>query len=194
MKNRAFTLIEMLTVIALTALIFSALGMILRYFYITNAYALQQAQAVASARRALESSMVALREASYGADGSYPIASAATSSIVFYADVNGTADQISYYLLNGVLYKTLRAPGGSPLTYVGQPAATTTIATYVVNATSTPVFTYYNASGTALTSPVNIGDITSVGTSIVVDVNTNRSPVSFTLSAAATLRNLRNQL
>ena len=196
MKKTAFTLIETIVVVAATALIFVVIGMLLAYFYRTNAYTLEQTTQVEQARSGVEDAMSHLREASYGSDGSYPIAQAATSSIVFYANVmnNSYIQQVTYTLQNGTLYRTVAEPSGNPPTYVGSAIATTTIATNVVNGTSTPIFLYFNNAGTQLSQPINTSQITSIQATIIVDVNVNRLPVAFTLSGAATLRNLREQL
>lgn len=196
MKKFGFTLIETVVIIAVTALIFVALGALLAYFYKTNTYALEQSTAVGQARKGVEDAMRYLREASYGNDGSYPIASVATSSITFYANIDGDSviERVTYTLQNGTLYRTAAKPAGSPLSYAGAPVTTSTVAVSVVNTALTPVFRYFDVAGAELSAPVNISKIASVQTTIVVDVNVNRTPVAFTLSGGATLRNVRNQL
>ena len=196
MTYRAFTLVETLVVIAITALISITLGVLLSYFYKTNQYTLEQSTAVAHARTGIEDAMRYLREASYGSDGSYPVESVSTSSIVFYANVNTDVaiERVTYSLQGGTLYRTVTEPAGNPPSYVGSIPATTTVATAVVNDPSTPVFQYYDNTGTELTAPVNVSKIASVKTTVVIDVNANRAPVSFTLSSGATLRNLKVQL
>lgn len=196
MKYRAFTLVETVVVVATTALIFVVIGMLLSYFYKTNAYTLEQSVAIWQARSGVENAMSSLREASYGSDGSYPIMNAATSSITFYANINNNSyiERITYSLINGVLYRTVSDPSGNPPTYVGATVSTSTVATSVVNSTSTPVFLYFDNTGTQLSSPVDVSKVSSVETTIIVDVNVNRAPVAFTLSSAATMRNLREQL
>ena len=84
-----FTLVEAIVVIAITALIMGVLTYLIQYFYKTNNYALQEAIAVGEARHGIDDAMRYLREAAYGSDGSYPIKSAATSSVVFFANVDG---------------------------------------------------------------------------------------------------------
>ena len=196
MSQRAFTLIETIVVVAVTALVMVTLGMMIQYFYRTNEYTLEQSIASGQARQGVESAMTYLREASYGSDGSYPIASAATSTVVFYANVNSSPaiERITYELVGNTLYQAVAEPNGNPPSYANATSATTTIATSVVNGTSTPVFSYYDAAGALLPTPVNIAQVASVKTTLVIDVNVNRAPVAFTLSAAATLRNLKEQL
>ncbi len=196
MNQRAFTLVETIVVIAITALIMVTLGMLLAYFYKINAYTLQQSVAVAQARQGIEDATRYLREASYASDGSYPIAAVATSSITFYANTDGGSaiEQVTYTLEGGTLYRTITEPIGDPPTYVGGSAATTTVAVSIVNDSTTPIFRYFDDTGAELVAPVNISKIASVETTLVIDVDVNRAPVSFTLSGGATLRNLKNQL
>ncbi len=194
MTYRAFTLIETVVVIAITALIFVTLGVLLSYFYKTNAYALEQSTAIGQARRGVEDAMLYLREASYGNDGAYPIKSAATSSVTFYANTNNDSiiERVTYVLINKVLYRLIATPTGNPPSYAGATVATTTIATPVTNGGATPVFRYFDKNGAELSAPVDISEISSVRTTVVVDVNVNRAPVAFTLSGGATLRNLKD--
>ncbi len=189
---RGFTLIETITVIAILALVGGALTYMIQYFYRSNDYVLQEETAVANARQGLSTSIESLREASYADDGSYPISSAATSSITFYADVNNTGDveEIKYYLSGSTLYRGIITATGTPPSYVGQKQATSTIAVYVVNSTSTPIFAYYDSSGNQLSTPINIASIASIGTTLKIDVDPNRAPVTYTLIGNATLRNL----
>lgn len=196
MRCRAFTLVETIVVVALTTLVSLTLIWLVVYFYKTNAYALEQSTSVEHARRGIEDAMSRLREASYASEGSSPISSAATSSIVFYANIDNDSliERVSYSLQKGVLYRTVSEPSGNPPTYVGASTATTTVASFVVNTTSTPVFRYYDTAGIELSAPINLSKISSIKTTVVIDVNVNRSPVSFTLFGGATLRNLRNSL
>ncbi len=196
MTSRAFTLVETIVVIAVTALISVTLGTLLAYFYKTNAYTLEQSTAVAQARAGVEDAMRYLREASYGSDGSYPVESASATSITFYANINSDVaiERVTYALQGNALVRSVEEPSGNPPTYAGAVPTTATIATSIVNDASTPVFRYYDNTGTELSEPVDVSKVASVETTLIVDVNVNRSPVSFTLSGGATLRNLKTEL
>jgi len=195
MKKLGFTLVETVVIVAVTALVSVTLGWLLAYFYKTNAYALEQSTAVGQARRGVEDAMLYLREASYGSDGSYPIKSVATSSITFYANTNNDSiiERVTYSLINGTFYRAVATPTGNPPSYVNATIATSTISMPVTNSTSTPMFRYFNNVGAELFAPVDISKISSIRTIVVIDVNVNRSPVAFTLSGGATLRNLKTQ-
>lgn len=191
---RGFSFTEVLVVIAVTGIVGVALNSMIFNFYRSNAYLLQQTSAVDSATRGLRTSFEELRQATYGEDGSYPIQSAATSSITFFSDVDndGSVEKIRIYLSGTTFYRSITEATSSPPTYTGQTAKLFTIATYVRNSTSTPIFTFYDEDGTQLstTSPI-IADIAAVSISLRVDLNPFRAPDILTLEESATLRNLR---
>lgn len=194
--RRGFTLIETIVVVAILVLVSGSLLGIIRSFYRSNAYVFEAASSVDSARRGLATALHNVREASYADDGAYPISAAATSSISFYSDVDrdGGVERVRIYAIGDTLYKTIINAAGSPPSYAGQSTSTTTIATYLRNATSTPLFTYYDSDGVQLatTSP-DISAIASIRSTIQVDLNPNRAPNVLTLTGSATLRNLRDQ-
>lgn len=185
---------EMLVVIAIVTSAGIALSGAIQYFYKSNAYLLEQTAALDSARRGVREAVSAIREASYGDDGSYPVETAATSSLTFYSDYDKDAsvEKERYTLQNGTFYRVVTNSGGTPPTYTGQPLSTSTIATYVRNGTSTPVFRYFDVNGAQLTG-TNIDEsaIASVTITLMVDLNPQRAPNVFTLTETATLRNLR---
>lgn len=189
---RGFTLVETIMVIALSTVVMLALSSLIVYFYKTNAFVLEQSQAVNSARLSIQHAMADLREAAYGADGSYPLNAAATSTVTFYAALGSTStiDKVRYYLQGTTLYRGVTAPSGSPLTYAGQPEETTLVVDNIRNGTSTPLFTYYDSAGAALALPVNIASVASVRIQVLTDVNPQRAPLVYTLAGSATLRAL----
>lgn len=191
---RGFTLPEMLVVIVITTLVGVAINSMIVNFYKNNAYLIEQTKAIDSAHRGLSTSFIDLREASYGDDGSYPIQSVATSSITFFSDVDndGVVEKIRLYLSNGNFYRGVTESTSTPPTYAGQKEATTTIANYVRNASSTPIFRYYDSGGFLLSSTtIPIASIASISTSLMVDLNPLRAPDILTLQETATLRNIR---
>ena len=192
-KGSGFSLVETVIAISLTSVVIVALGVLIQYFYKTNGYVLEQTQAVNSARRSIENALHDLREASYGTDGSYPIASAATSSITFYANVGDSSgvDKMRYYLSGSTLYRGTTASAGSPPSYAGQPEVTTLVVDNIRNDAATPLFTYYDTSGAVLSQPVDVSKIASVEVEVLTDVDPNRAPEVYTMTGGATLRNLR---
>jgi type II secretory pathway pseudopilin PulG len=191
---RGFTVIETLVVITISTTAIVALSTIIVSFYRNNAYLLESTQALNSAHQGITEVVRAARQASYGDDGSYPVASAGTSTLTLYsnADNDTFVEKITYSLINGVLYRATVNSAGVPPVYTGQPISTTTVATFVTNSSSTPLFTYFDSSGNQLSSTSTpLASIASIQVLMLVDINPYRAPNVFTLSESATLRNLR---
>jgi prepilin-type N-terminal cleavage/methylation domain-containing protein len=191
--KRGFTLLETIVVVAILAVVGVGLLSMIAYFYRSNAFVLEQTSALDSAHRGIDDAFGVLREASYGEDGSYPIALAATSSMTFYSDVDSDSpvERVRLYLSNGTFYQGVTNAAGSPPSYTGQTESVYTIATWVSNATSTPIFRYYNTDGTELTGSIVLSDVASVRLRLDVDLNPLRAPNILTMEQSATLRNLR---
>lgn len=192
---RGFTLAETVVVVALTGLVGVGLLVMIGFFYRSNAYLLEATSAVDSASRGLNEALTSLREASYAEDGTYPLASVATSSILFYGDMDRDAsvERVRLYLQNGTFYRGVTEPAGNPPSYTGQTERISIIANNVRNSTSTPVFRFYDEDGVLLTGTVNTRLVRSIRTRLDVDINPLRAPNILILEGAATLRNLRDQ-
>lgn len=192
---RGYTLIEMLMVIAIATTTFVAVVSAIIYFYRANAVVFNQALAVESARSGLSAASKDIRGAQYGDDGSYPVASIATSSFAFYDDTdgNGSAERVSYALsgtnlIRGVIYAT-----GTPATYPISGQATSTVASSVRNGPeNVPVFHFYTASSTEITVFSTTTAVAYVTITLVVDVDPNNRPADYTLRTTAALRNASN--
>lgn len=189
---RAFTLSETLVVIAILGVAGITLMGALTDFYRQNTYLFESTSALENARRALLTALENVREASYGEDGAYPIVVAATSTITFHADIDSDVgmERVRLYVANGTFYRGVTNAAGNPPSYTGQPETTSTVIAYVSNATSTPVFRYYDASGAELALPIVIGEVSQVEVRVDTDINPNRAPEIFTLFGRSTLRNM----
>lgn len=191
--NHGMTLIETVVWIAITLSAMLAITTSVQYFYRTNSYTVEQASAITSAQRGIESMVKTIREAAYASDGAYPIISLATSSISFYADIDDDPfiERLRFFIQNGALYRGLIDPTGDPPVYTN-PESISQISEYVRNVEqSTDVFRYYDLDGDLMTDLSDITELRFVETTVVVNINPNRMPNQFTLRSTAALRNLR---
>lgn len=192
--SRGLTLIESIVAIGIFTIIMSAIVGSVIFFYRANTSSLEQAYQIDSARRGVEFLVRDLREATFGDNGAYPVATIASTSITFFSDTDKDAaiERIHYSLEGTNLYRHTLDSSGTPPTYSGS-GATSTVSTYVRNGEEVvPIFRYYDSSGTEITDYVQVDEVRSVVIDLVVNIQPVRKPEEFTLRGSATLRNLRN--
>lgn len=198
-NKKGMTLVEVLIALSVFVLIIGAIGLFETNVFTYNSSISSSFTTVQDTQVILKTMTKELRDASPGSDGSYSIQTAATNTIMFYADVNGDGlkERIRYYLFGTALYRAYLVPTGSPLSYSGN-ESTSTLLNNVRNATSTSVFEYfdgnYDGGESPLVQPVTTSAIRLVKINITLDTDPNKSPAPRTYSTQVTLRNLKDNL
>lgn len=190
---RGLTLLETIVTVAIFTVIMISITDSVRFFYRANISSIEQSYQIESARRGVEFLVRDLREASYGDDGSYPIAEISSTTITFFSDTDKDAyiERMRYSMDGTSLYRNVLESSGSPLTYTGT-GATSTVSEYVRNfEEATPIFSYYDENGVEITDYDEVDEVRSVVVNLVVNIQPIRAPEEFTLRSSATLRNLR---
>ncbi|GIW68220.1 MAG: hypothetical protein KatS3mg099_168 [Candidatus Parcubacteria bacterium] len=188
----AYSLIEALVIIALVGLVAAAMSNIVLAISRTHRYAFEQASAVNEGRRAIARMGDLVRTATYGEDGSYPLAEVATSSLTLYADEDrdGTVEKVRFWLSGDDLYETVASAQGAPPAYGS--GTTHVLASYLRNAEDNlPVFVAYDAQGAQLPMPAPVLQVRTVHIQLIVNVARERAPGDFTITTTANLRNTR---
>lgn len=150
-------------------------------------------------RRAFKTMSSEIRTASPSSLGSYPLSETATSSFIFYSNIDADSykEQVRYFLQGTTLKKGVIKPSGAPLVYNPMYEVVTELIHHVVNAT-TSVFTYYdtNYDGTTqpLTEPIDISTVRLVKVTVFVDENTEDQLRSHTFTTQISMRNLKDNL
>ncbi len=190
-KQKGFTLVEMLVYIAIFTILIGAVSGFVIYFYRSNAYVIQQAYAVNSARKGVELLTREIKEATYSDTGAYPIIDAQSQSFSFYSDIDRdlNIEKVKYYLEGINLKKSEMEAVGDPPSYSGGNEKISIVSDNVRNGEQI-IFTYYNASSTEVADLDQIADIKLVKINLIVNVNPNRAPGEFTLRSNAQIRNL----
>ena len=195
--KKGFTLIESVLVVGIFALVMGTIISSVLYFYRTNAHAVEQVYAIESARKGIEYLVRDLREATYADNGAYPFIAIGDNEVFFYSDIDQdqSVERIRYRLVNGVLEKGITNASGNPAVYNDTDELFFVISTNVRNEeNSTPIFSYFDVSGTAIVNLNNVTDVIFIKVNLMININPNRLPEDFTLRSSAAIRNLKTNL
>lgn len=201
MTNRGFSLVEFLLAIVIATVVGFVVTLFAKNVISFGSSAQANMTAILESRKILSTMVAELRSISPSALGAYPIESVATSSIVFFTDVNSdnVSDRVRYFLdpatrsvKRGVTLATGEPPGYTVAEEI------TIIATDVINGPAAPLFDYHTGNYAGTSSPMVLpGDISTirlVKINMIIDRDPNRPPEPMTLSSQAAMRNLKDNL
>lgn len=197
--SRGFTLVEVLVVVGIVVLITGALTSFERTIFTQNSLLQNNLLADQDARTALRSFVAELREAAPSDAGAYAIASAASTSITFYADVKGDGlhDRIRYFVATSTLWRGFLKPTGSPLVYNNANETVTTLARGLTSSSPT-IFSYYNdnyaGTSTPLAFPVDVAAVRLVQLTLSIDNDPNQPPGPSIYTTEVSVRSLKDNL
>ncbi|MBU4360349.1 prepilin-type N-terminal cleavage/methylation domain-containing protein [Candidatus Parcubacteria bacterium] len=194
MKNKGFTLLELIVAISIFVLAtFAVSAFIVQSFRAQN-FSLEQSGAITEARRGIETLVKELREALPGDTGAYPIEFANDQEIIFYADYDrdNAIEKVHYWLDGSDFKKNVIEASGSPLSY-SEEGETEIISRFVRNNTTT-IFTYYDGDYTTSATPADPNNVKLIHIYLKINVNPQRAPTNFELESDVSLRNLKENL
>jgi prepilin-type N-terminal cleavage/methylation domain-containing protein len=202
--TKGFTLVEILVVTLIFTIIIICMTEFERDIFYLNTVQSGSLSSATDAQSILNTMVKEIRAAAQGADGSYPIVTAGTTTLTFFSDIyqNGVKEKVTYFLSSTTLEKAVFVPTGTPLAYPTATTTTVTLASNVrnvgTNGTSTNIFDYFdtNYTGTSspLVQPVNISAIRLIRITLVLDTYTNRPLAPVTYTSQVSIRNLKNNL
>lgn len=199
-SKKGFTLAELLITVGIIGLIAVVLGTFQGDVFFFNSVIQDDLTAQMDGRRAIRKMVSEIREASPSSLGSYPIASAATSSITFFSNVDNDTlkEQVRYFIQNKNLMRGVIKPTGNPLSYNSGSETFETSVKNIANSTSTPLFEYYDTNYTGTTTPlifpVSLTAVRLVNVELLIDRDPNRSPIPLNITSQVSIRNLKDNL
>lgn len=198
--KKGLTLVELLIALAVFAVIMTAVYALGANIFIYNSNVSGSYGATQNSQVILKTILKELREASPGADGSYPLINTGSTTLSFFSDIDndGITERLTYSLIGTTLYRAIIKPTGSPATYSFINQSTTTLISNVINGNSLASFEYFDTNYTGTSSPL----IQPVSPSVVrlirvnqrIDIDPNRSPIPIIFTVQASLRNLKTNL
>ena len=197
-KNKGFTLTETLVVIGIFGMLMILLGGLITNFYRQNEYALQQSNAISSARSAIKIMVQDLREAVPSQSGSYPLELINSDEITFYSDIDrdDSVEQARYFInVENQLIKETVEPTGFPAVYDNANKETKIVANYIMNdQMNVDLFSYFDENGQEIVDLSDLDSVRFIEVNVVVNVDPARQPEEFVLRSSAYLRNLEPTL
>jgi prepilin-type N-terminal cleavage/methylation domain-containing protein len=193
------TLVETIVVVSISTILMLAITSSIQYFYQINGYQMAQTSEVTQVRQALKRWLRDVREMTFAADGTYPLALAGEHEIGFYVDIDADpAVEYVRYRIDGsnTLIREEWSPSGFPPVYdlATTSERTFVISEYVHNLTeATTTFRYYDEAGTYITNPnARLSDVRYIEINLIVNVDPGRAPGEFLLRSGVGPRNLRD--
>src|SRR3989344_537978 len=198
--KRGVTLVEILIGIGIFLLMLGVLWTLQHDFSASNTYLSDNLSAQEEARRVFKMMTAEMRSMSPSSTGGYPIEQVSTSSIVFYSDIdsNQQKERIRYYLDETTVRKGIVVPSGAPLSYNLGNETIRDVIHNVVNASTTPLFSFfdstYGGTTTPLVEPGNILNVRLIRITVESDRDVLKPPGAISLKTEVAPRNLKDNL
>ena len=194
-SSAGFTFIEVMVSSAILALVVLGITLFSQDIFRFGSFFSDSLKTQQEIQQTFQSLVTEIRSMGPSSIGSYSIAEATTSTLVFYSDIDrdGLFERIRYFLDGSALKRGVVKPTGNPFVYNLSGEAVSE-AIHGVVATSSGIFSYYGAGYTgnepAMSFPVAISDIRLIKAEVSAKGNAKSPTEKFFI--LATPRNLRN--
>ena len=198
-SNRAgFSMLEMLIVVAISAGMIFVISSLRNNVNVLENIVNQRLRSRKDVEEALQTMITDIRSANRSSAGAYPIESAASTSLVIFSDIDrdGLFERVRYTMATTTILRGITKPSGTPYSYPTSTEIVAPIVDYIVSSTSTPLFSYYDASSTgneaAMSGTIVTTQIRSVKITFGADIDPGKAPRELLFSNTVTIRNLRS--
>ena len=198
-SSAGYTLIEIIIVLAILALIGGIFFTFQRDVFFHSSVIQSGAMAENSLQNVLRQFIGEARGVRPAVTGAYAIDTAATSTFIFYSDIDSDTqpERVRYFLAGTDFKRGVVDPTGSPSVYNLSEEKIKTVATDVING-PIDIFSYFgqdfNGAGDPLVQPVDVAQIRLVKINIGFDPNPTRPFQPMWISSVVMFRNLKGAL
>lgn len=197
-KNKGFTLLEVLVVVAIIGILSVVILDFFQESYLLQDYIYEQSKAISEAEKGTNNLVKELREAVDSDDGAYALELADEQEVIFYSNIDGdeNIERVRYFIDDNQLKKGIIEPTGNPAEYTGDES----IQTIASNFTDLgdPIFYYYGedypVDDTPLSYPADVTSVTITTITLNVNVDPDSIPNTYTLESAVQIRNFKTNL
>lgn len=200
LENSGFTLIEVLIAVGILsglilAVSFFGLDIFEFQLFLGDTFIVQNEINIT-----LVSMGVDIRGMGPSDNGSYPMESASSGSLVFFSDIDGDGsfERIRYFVSNGSLNRGIIEPTGNPAAYFPVDEVVKELVHDVIlpPIAGQPLFSYFDrnfdGSQPAMPEPIDINQVRLVRATITADKSPQDLQGRINYSATMLIRNLRN--
>lgn len=200
---KGLTLVEMMAAIFVVAAGMLGFTLLFSSTWKTNKFVIETGVTAVQVNRALNEVTTNLRKIRQADNGDYPIEAGDDFDLTVYIDVDGdgVTERVHYWLdaANDQVKRGVTDPvAGTPPTYPAGDTTVTTIANYIVNEASEPLFYYYNENypgdtvNNPLATPVDIQSVRLVRVHLRMNIDPIKAPENINVESFVELRNLEN--
>ncbi len=194
---RGMSLLEVSVVVGITLVILMGAGTFISLSFKDQKILDDQLYGQREARRIVTEITNVVRTAEASSVGSYPIATATTSTLTLYANIDSDSlrERVRYWVTGTELRRGILKPSGNPLAYTGTENVTV-LAHDVENIVKgIDTFQYFdeNYIGTSapLPFPIVLPNVRMVRVVVQIEKEESRSPVPIRVESITQIRNLK---
>jgi hypothetical protein len=195
-KNKSgMTLAETLVAITIFTIGITGFTELFVQTWKSNSFIIEKGQIITLATQVLRGMEGRLRSLRQGSNGDYAVKSGNDFDLVVYLDDNNDSkvERVHFYLdkLNDKLQKGVTNPGEDG-SYPSGDQSIITLASYVTNTDSQPIFYYYgkNYPPASLSTPVIPTDVRLIEVSLWVNIKPLTAPDNINIQSVTQLRNV----
>ncbi|MDD5084070.1 MAG: prepilin-type N-terminal cleavage/methylation domain-containing protein [Candidatus Moranbacteria bacterium] len=200
-QHKGMTLVEVMVAIAIFTMAMSGFTFLFMDSLKVNSFTIEEGTTAMLTSRAVSNIASDLRRVRQGDNGDFPIVSVSDFDLKVYvnADTDDDTERVHYFLDGDLLRRGVSNPiVGTPVTYPAGDESVTTVATYVVNVSGEPLFSYYNknypgdTANNPLSGTISVGDIRLIRIWIRMNIDPIKAPNNINIQSFAELRNLND--
>lgn len=195
------TLIEALMAVAIFAMGIGGFTLLFSKTWQMNAYTFEMGQSSMAVSQGMNNMVDYIRRVRQGDDGAYPVQSVSGNELTIFCDYNkdSITERLHFYKSGTDIFMGVTVPNSTmPKTYPAGDQKIITIASRIVNNSSTPIFYYYNKDypvdtiNNPLTGSIDVSVVRLIKIFLQINIDPNHAPDNINMQNFVEMRNLND--